>query len=152
MGNVFSKILVPIDGSKYSFKASEYAIDISKKYGSELTLLSVVSSRIRHGDSSGYFGAIPPTYFKKYENDAAKWFNRITNSVNKDQLQVKKIKTEVITTPISVVSAILEYAGKRNIDLIVVGTRGITGFKRMLLGSVASGVVTYAHCPVLVVR
>lgn len=152
MGNVFSKILVPIDGSKYSFKASEYAIDISKKYGSELTLLSVVSSRIRHGDSSGYFGAIPPTYFKKYENDAAKWFNRITNNVNKDQPQVKKIKTEVITTPISVVSAILEYAGKRNIDLIVVGTRGITGFKRMLLGSVASGVVTYAHCPVLVVR
>lgn len=152
MGNVFSKILVPIDGSKYSFKASEYAIDISKKYGSELTLLSVVSSRIRHGDSSGYFGAIPPTYFKKYENDAAKWFNRITNNVNKDQLQVKKIKTEVITTPISVVSAILEYAGKRNMDLIVVGTRGITGFKRMLLGSVASGVVTYAHCPVLVVR
>ena len=152
MGNVFSKILVPIDGSKYSFKASESAIDISKKYGSELNLLSVVSSRIRHGDSSGYFGAIPPTYFKKYENDAAKWFNRITNNVNKDQLQVKKIKTEVITTPISVVSAILEYAGKRNIDLIVVGTRGITGFKRMLLGSVASGVVTYAHCPVLVVR
>lgn len=152
MGNVFSKILVPIDGSKYSFKASEYAIDISKKYGSELNLLSVVSSRIRHGDSSGYFGAIPPTYFKKYENDAAKWFNRITNNVNKDQPQVKKIKTEVITTPISVVSAILEYAGKRNIDLIVVGTRGITGFKRMLLGSVASGVVTYAHCPVLVVR
>ena len=152
MGNVFSKILVPIDGSKYSFKASEYAIDISKKYGSELNLLSVVSSRIRHGDSSGYFGAIPPTYFKKYENDAAKWFNRITNNVNKDQPQVKKIKTEVITTPISVVSAILEYAGKRNIDLIVVGTRGITGFKRMLLGSVASGVVTYAHCSVLVVR
>ena len=152
MGNVFSKILVPIDGSKYSFKASEYAIDISKKYGSELNLLSVVSSRIRHGDSSGYFGAIPPTYFKKYENDAAKWFNRITNNVNKDQPQVKKIKTEVITTPISVVSAILEYADKRNIDLIVVGTRGITGFKRMLLGSVASGVVTYAHCSVLVVR
>ncbi|MGH9972472.1 MAG: universal stress protein [Nitrososphaeraceae archaeon] len=32
------------------------------------------------------------------------------------------------------------------------GTRGITGFKRILLGSVASGVVTYAHCPMLVIR
>ena len=152
MGNVFSKILVPVDGSKYSFKASEYAIDLSTKYGSELTLLSVVSSRIRYGKSSGFFGATPPTYVKKYEDEAAKWFNRITNNINKDQLQVKKIKTEVITTPISVVSAILEYAGKRNIDLIIVGTRGITGFKRMLLGSVASGIVTYAHCPVIVVR
>jgi len=152
MGNVFLKILVPIDGSKYSFKAGEFAIDISIKYGSELTLLSVVSSRIRYGDSSGYFGAIPPTYFKKYENDAAKWFNRITNNLKKDQLQIIKIKTEVITTPISVVSAILEYADKRNIDLIIVGTRGMTGFKRMLLGSVASDTVTYAHCPVLVVK
>jgi nucleotide-binding universal stress UspA family protein len=152
MGNVFSKILVPIDGSEYSFKAGEYAIDLSTKYDSELTLLSVVSSRIKYGKSSGFFGAIPPTYLKKYEDEAAKWFNRITNNVNKDQPQVKKIKTEVITTPISVVSAILEYAGKRNMDLIIIGTRGITGFKRMLLGSVASGVVTYAHCPVIVVR
>ena len=73
-------------------------------------------------------------------------------NIKQEQLQVKKIKTDVITTPISVVSAILEYADKRDTDLIIIGTRGIAGFKRMLLGSVASGVVTYAHCPVLVVR
>ena len=41
---------------------------------------------------------------------------------------------------------------KENIDLIVVGTRGRSGFKKLLLESVASGVVTYAHCPVLVVK
>ena len=37
-------------------------------------------------------------------------------------------------------------------DLIVLGTRGRSGFKRILLGSVASGVITYAHCPVMVVK
>jgi nucleotide-binding universal stress UspA family protein len=152
MSNIFSKILVPIDGSKYSFKAAEYAIDISIKYGSEPTFLSVVPSRIRYGDSSGIFGAIPPTYFKKYKSDAKKWFTRITNIIKKDQVQIKRIKTDVITTPISVTSAILEYADKKDTDLIIVGTRGITGFKRLLLGSVASGIVTYAHCPVLVIR
>ena len=152
MSRVVSKILVPIDGSQYSFKAAQYAIDISIKYGSGLTFLSVVPSKIRYGDSSGFFGAIPPAYFMKYKNESEKWFNRITNNIRKDKLQVKKIKRDVITTPISVVSAILEYAGKRDTDLIIVGTKGITGFKRMLLGSVASGVVTYAHCPVLVVR
>jgi nucleotide-binding universal stress UspA family protein len=149
---VFSKILVPIDGSKYSFKAAEHAIDISIKYKSDLIFLSVVPSKISYGDSSGIFGAIPPTYFKKYKNEANKWFNQIMNKIEKDQLQIKKIKTDVITTPISVVSAILEYAEKKDTDLIIVGTRGITGFKRLLLGSVASGIVTYAHCPVLVVR
>jgi nucleotide-binding universal stress UspA family protein len=47
---------------------------------------------------------------------------------------------------------IVEYAENKNINLIVVGTRGISGFKKLLLGSVASGIVTYAHCPVLVVK
>jgi hypothetical protein len=42
----------------------------------------------------------------------------------------------------------VEYVERKNIDLIVMGTRGRSGFKRLLLGSTASGVVTYAHCPV----
>jgi nucleotide-binding universal stress UspA family protein len=41
---------------------------------------------------------------------------------------------------------------RENVDLVVIGTRGRTGFKKMLLGSVASDVVTYAYCPVMVVK
>ncbi|NOJ30410.1 MAG: universal stress protein, partial [Nitrososphaeraceae archaeon] len=37
-------------------------------------------------------------------------------------------------------------------DLIILNTRGRTGFKKLLMGSVASGVVTYAHCPVMIIR
>jgi nucleotide-binding universal stress UspA family protein len=48
--------------------------------------------------------------------------------------------------------AIVNYAEDTDTDLIVVGTRGRSGFKRLLLGSVASDVVTYAHCPILVVK
>lgn len=152
MKNIFSKILVPIDGSDYSFKAAEYAMDISRRYRSEIALISIVASKVRYGNSSGIFGAIPPSYLKKYENEAKKWFNRILEKAKKDGLEIKKIRTDVITTPLSVVSTILRYAEKYDADLIVIGTRGITGFKRMLVGSVASGVVTYAHCPVLVIR
>jgi nucleotide-binding universal stress UspA family protein len=47
---------------------------------------------------------------------------------------------------------ILEYAEEQKIDLIVVGTRGRKGFKQLLLGSIASPIVTYAHCPVMVVK
>lgn len=67
-------------------------------------------------------------------------------------MKLRKIKTDVVTTPVSIVSTILEYAENENTDLIIIGTRGVTGFKRILLGSVASGIVTYAHCPVLVIR
>jgi nucleotide-binding universal stress UspA family protein len=152
MKTLFSKIIVPIDGSDYSFKAAEYAIDIAKRYESEITLISIVASRVRYGASSGVFGAIPPSYLKRYENEAKKWFNRVLVKVKNDGSKVKKIKTDVITTPLSIVSTILQYAQKDDADLIVIGTRGITGFKKMLVGSVASGVVTYAHCPVLVIR
>lgn len=152
MKSLYSKILVPMDGSDYSFKAAEYAIDVGRRYESEIKLISIVASKVRYGASSGVFGAIPPSYLSKYENEAKKWFNRVLIMAEKDGLNIKKIKTNVFTTPLSIVSAILRYAQKDNSDLIVIGTKGITGFKKMLVGSVASGVVTYAHCPVLVIR
>jgi nucleotide-binding universal stress UspA family protein len=52
----------------------------------------------------------------------------------------------------SIPHAIVDYAQANNIDLIVVGTRGRSGLKRVLLGSVASGVVTYSSRPVLVTK
>ena len=48
--------------------------------------------------------------------------------------------------------SIVEYTEEHKIDLIVIGTKGLSGIKKMLLGSTASGVVTYAHCPVVVVK
>jgi nucleotide-binding universal stress UspA family protein len=58
-----------------------------------------------------------------------------------------------LIAPVSAEQAIVDYAEQENIDLIVVGTRGKIGLKKMLLGSVASGVViTCAICPVLVMK
>jgi nucleotide-binding universal stress UspA family protein len=68
--------------------------------------------------------------------------------------QMKKfiqIKTEIISS-INTAEGIVDYAQEKNLELIVIGTRGRSAFKKMLLGSVASKVVTYAHCPVLVVK
>jgi len=50
------------------------------------------------------------------------------------------------------VKEIVGYSEKNRIDMIVIGSRGLSGIKKMLLGSVASGVVTYSHCPVLVAK
>jgi nucleotide-binding universal stress UspA family protein len=52
----------------------------------------------------------------------------------------------------SIVQALIELAAEEKVDLIVVGTRGMTGFKKLILGSVSNGLVSHSECPVLVVR
>ncbi len=62
------------------------------------------------------------------------------------------VETESIETGQSVVMAIVDFSAKKNADLIVVGTKGTSGYVKMMLGSVAAGVVSFANCPVLAVR
>ena len=65
----------------------------------------------------------------------------------------KKINTEMVeTSSVSAADAIIRYAQEKDVDLIVVGTRGRSGMSKALLGSVASKIVTYSPCSVLVVR
>lgn len=153
---MFSKILVGLDGSVHSKQATHYAIDLLKKYNSELFLLSIVPSKVSHGDSSGVFGMVSPNYFQDYTNEANKWFDEIKTEIAKETdigIDIeKKVTTEVISTPFSIAAAILNYAEERDVELIIIGTRGNSGLKKMLLGSVASEIVTYSYCPVLVIK
>ena len=71
--------------------------------------------------------------------------------INKHKNNIQ-LRTELINSTRPVDYVILEYAEEKQIDLIVMGTRGRTGFKKLLLGSTASSVVTYAHCTVMVVK
>jgi nucleotide-binding universal stress UspA family protein len=63
-----------------------------------------------------------------------------------------KLKTEIVESIMSEVGAIITYAENENVDLIVIGSRGRSGIKKLLLGSTPSGVVTYATCPVMIVK
>jgi len=62
------------------------------------------------------------------------------------------VKAEIPEATTSVVETIVNQAVKENADLIIVGTRGLGGFKKLILGSVSNGVVSHVHCPVLVIR
>ena len=149
----FSKILVAIDGSEISMKAAVYAMDIVKKNKSQLTALTVLDISTPRRISSSFITA--PTYglkeLEEKRKEAQQWLDKFEKLAAKENNV--KLKSEIIEDPISRVgSAIVDYAERENVDLIVIGTRGRTGFKKMLLGSVASDVVTYAHCPVMVVK
>jgi nucleotide-binding universal stress UspA family protein len=155
----FSKILVAIDGSENSMKAAVYAIDIAKKDNSQLIALTVIDISTARRVSSSFITA--PTYglkeLEEKRKEAQQSLDKVeklaakeNNTANNNNIQ---FKSEIIEDPTSRVgSAIVDYAERENVDLIVVGTKGRTGFKKMLLGSVASDVVTYAHCLVLVVK
>ena len=67
-------------------------------------------------------------------------------------VKTNKINTEMVETSMSAADEIIRYAKEKGVDLIVVGTKGRSGMSKALLGSVASKVVTYSPCSVLVVR
>jgi nucleotide-binding universal stress UspA family protein len=142
-----------VDGSKPSIDASVQAIDIAKKLGAELIALYVISPDTRYHYLEDTLTPKLPSAFKEVLMLAMQRGEKHVNNVRRMAKQKNiKVKTDVIVGISSVVKEILEYAEKNKIDMIVIGSRGLSGFKKMLLGSVASGVVTYAHCPEIVAK
>lgn len=151
----FSKILVAIDGSKQSMDAGYHAINMSNKFNAELYAIHVVKDPAYvEMFSFGIYDLETPFQRKSslghISQNAKKWFDEIKAKANEKNIQLSK--TELIGTSTSVEAGIVDYAEKNDIDLIVLGTKGYSGIKKLLLGSVASAVLTYAHCPVMVIR
>lgn len=147
------KILVVVDGSKASLKAGNQAVELAKKHQAELTALYVIPSDIRYGHledaiTPGFPGPLKEVVMSAMEG-GQKYVNEVKQKGSEANITVR---TDVIVSTNSVVKSIVEYTEEKNMDLIVIGSRGKSGLKKMLLGSIASGVVTYAHCPVLVVK
>src|SRR5918994_4405127 len=154
--NKISKILVPIDGSELSRRAADYAIFLSSKLCTELCIIHVLNN-IPYEHSVGTYGLYDietPDEIKQIlqeERDIAKeWFDEIKASADKKNIQV--IKTELVATRSSIESAIASYAERNRVDLIVIGPAGHSGFKKLVLGSVASGVIKHSHCPVMMIK
>lgn len=146
----FKNILVPIDGSEFSIRALKYAITITERFNSNLIALHIVPSSTRYDFFAREKDFEPNSpvnqLLQSAYMEAQKWFDDI-----KEKMGVK-FKTDVIIAKESIVKEIIEYSEREKIDLIIIGTRGRSGLKKLLLGSTASGVVTYANCPVIVTR
>ena len=145
----FSKIVVGIDGSESSMDAADYATEIAKKDGAEVIALSV-----NHLPLSSYGLADPQDEVKQSkENEEMQEFRELLDKVSLNAKQSNvQLKKEIINSQMSVEAAIVEYADSEGADLIIIGTKGTSNIKNMLLGSIASGVVKYATCPVMVVK
>lgn len=128
----YKKLLVPLDGSPLAEKALPHAAYIAKKHGSEIFLLSIVST-------SG--------------NKSTTTLSRAYLKLKEDQLEKDGIKATIeIVYGGSVADRIVEFAEKNDIDLIAICTHGYSGFKRLMIGSVAEKVIVNTSRPVLLIR
>jgi len=133
------KILVPVDGSKFSLNALEKAIEISISHKSELHIISIVDMPVN---------AIA---------DSPELYKEIIQKTKKN-LEASNIAVEKGITPVTEIlegspyNLIVDYAKKHNINMIVIGSHGKTGLKRLMMGSVTESVINMSECPVLVVK
>jgi nucleotide-binding universal stress UspA family protein len=148
------KILVPVDGSSASLKALQYAVHLAELEASDAELIVLhVLEDIKQAGAIGlqakYGNVRLVEGFKKARREAAlEWLKQIEEAARKKGIP---LKSEILDGD-SKVEIIIDYANENNVDLIVMGSTGLTGFKRLLLGSVANAVVSNAPCPVMVVR
>ena len=138
-------ILVPYDFTSFAEKAFEKATEIAKKFDSKLTLLGVIGSNI---NTSGMNWSRAQEAHDEAENKAKLDLNKIKDLHNYEHAN---ISVKIIHNP-SIVDGILSFAENNQIDLIVMGSHGRSGFKKLVLGSVALGVATKASIPILIVK
>lgn len=147
-GNL-SRILVAIDGSANSMRAADAAIFTAKNAGAKLLLvnaLHVPYSDLYLTEMGNY-----PEYTKKQaKEEAEKWFEEIRQRAKQNNVEVEE--AEAIEPFPTVVGSIVNYAEHKNVDLIVIGNIGKTGFEQILIGSVALGIVRYAKRSVMIIK
>ena len=132
-----ARILVAVDGSENSKRAGSYAIKLGLELRADVVALHVVPAG-KH---------FPENLEKGTKHDYA-YLDKIAEQSISAGVD---LEIEIIRAQSPVVNEIVEYADKKNIDLIIVGIRSVSEF-RFMLGSTATGVVVNAPCPVLVVK
>lgn len=150
-----SKILVAIDGSHISIHAAKHAVELAKKYNAELIALTIINIQPWFYSSTRYGWVNLGTMEKVRESDrrhAQRWLDQVKGTAEDRGVRSQTKTLLVPYTQSSTAGAIIDYAEENHVDLIVIGTRGHSGLKKMLLGSVALAVLTYSHCPVLVIK
>ncbi len=142
----FKKILIGYDGSEASKKALKKAVDLAKMCGGELHIVGVV--RPFEFAAIDY---IPPEEIEQYEKEEISKEERFLKEAKEiaEEKEVKAITKVVEGEP---AEELMAYADQNGCDLIVVGHRGVGGFKRMILGTTAGNLVKYANQSVLVVK
>lgn len=139
------RILVPTDFSKYSEEALKVAAQIARKNNSEIILLHMLELPHQTSDIMGGGNSIPEIMF--YKNKA---INNLEKLMDIDYL--KGINVSEAIEFKKVTEGIIDASKKNNVDLVVMGSHGTSGFNELLVGSNAEKIVRLSNIPVLVIK
>jgi nucleotide-binding universal stress UspA family protein len=145
--SVIRQILVPYDNSGHAMRAFCHALDLAKKYGASITVISITDedqnaewvndTPSRQKSINKSRNAEFRRYFKDLEAQAAKF------GIHFDSMLIESTSTA---------ESIISTASMRKMDYIVMGTHGKGKTKEMMLGRVSTSVALNAHCPVVLVK
>jgi nucleotide-binding universal stress UspA family protein len=138
-------ILVPIDFSSHAGAVLEWAAHLAEEHGSKLVLLHAYHLPVDFQQLEGAY--LPPDFWAQVKADSSANLERSAATLRERGLTVETVVREGYPA-----TAIEEEARARHADLVVIGTRGHSGLKHLLLGSIAERVVQKAPCPVLAVK
>jgi len=141
------RILCPIDFSEFSVRAYRHALSLAEHYQAKLVAQNVVEVW-RHPSAS--FAASASLY-TEYCQSLAGYAAEQLEKFAKDHAQ-NEVQPELVVQEGTAADAILSFAEAQKADLIVMGTHGLRGFDRLMLGSATDRVMRRAPCPVLAVR
>ncbi len=141
---MLERVLVGFDGSHHARRACELAIEVAARFGSAVTLV-VVRPPKAGGPDPALENLVPVA-------GESKAFAAMLEEVQSRALSAGATHCDTVYLFGDPLEAILAWVHRHPQDLIVVGSRGLSRGRRLLLGSISSGLVNSAPCPVLVVR
>ena len=140
---MFFKILVPLDGSKYSEAALQSASFMARAFNADLKLVTVEEIAMPI-----YPGEVDTQMLVDLEKDSQAYLDSMAHQLRQEGCCV----TTAVLPPGPPADRILDEVKRERTDLIVVGSHGRTGLTRLLLGSVAEKLARHAPCPVMIAR
>ncbi len=136
----FENLLLATDGSEYAEAAIHEAVNIAKVCSSRIFVLSVV-------EFNAEYAALAPKLIEKAENETREHLESVKSKISKEGIECEIIMHQGEEA----YKFIVDEAKQRKMDMIVMGSHGRTGLKRLLMGSVTARVIGHAPCKVLVV-
>ena len=141
---MFTKILVPADGSDNSYRALEAALVFSEKLGSSISVVNVMEQvPITHIESEKLLNELLEAYKKENQEILSK----CSDIAHQKGIIIKTVLLLGNPAPV-----ILDYIKKENLDLVIMGSRGMGKFKELILGSVSSKIMHHSPCAVMIIR